>query len=105
MLDRRSDPSRHHKDNGWLVTIMRKTLNRNAVPRGIARQFWTTAVVALLRRWPVAYRSWKTERAAIAQLHSMSDRELKDIGLRRSVITGAVIMRGDSAYCYDALDA
>lgn len=85
--------------------IVRTVPSGNAVPQGIARQFWTTAVVALLRRWPVAYRSWKTERAAIAQLHAMSDRELKDIGLRRSVITGAVIMRGHNAHCCAPLDA
>jgi uncharacterized protein YjiS (DUF1127 family) len=85
--------------------IMRTAPSGNAVPQGIARQFWTRAVVALLRRWLVAYRSWKTERAAIARLHSMSDRELKDIGLKRSAITGAVIMRGHNAHCCDALDA
>ena len=53
----------------------------------------------------MAYRSWKAEQAAIARLHSMTDRELKDIGLTRSVITGAVILRGHAVHCCDALDA
>jgi uncharacterized protein YjiS (DUF1127 family) len=34
----------------------------------------------------VAYITWRTEQAAIAQLWSMTDRELKDIGLTRSQI-------------------
>jgi uncharacterized protein YjiS (DUF1127 family) len=72
--------------------IMRAVPSGNAVPQGIARQFWAKRVVAPLRRWLVAYRSWKAEQAA--RLHSMTDRELKDIGLTRSVITGAVILRG-----------
>ena len=85
--------------------IMRTASSGIAVPQGIARQFWVSGVVALLKRWLVAYRSWKTEQAAIARLHSMSDRELKDIGLTRSAITGAVIMRGHAAHCCDVLDA
>jgi len=85
--------------------IMRAVPSGNAVPQGIARQFWAKRVVAPLRRWLVAYRSWKAEQAAIARLHSMTDRELKDIGLTRSVITGAVILRGHTVHCCEALDA
>jgi uncharacterized protein YjiS (DUF1127 family) len=43
----------------------------------------------------LAYMTWHLERAAIAQLWSMSDRELKDMGLNRSGIAAAV--RGDTA--------
>ena len=42
-----------------------------------------------------AYITWRITRAAIAQLCSMSDRELKDIGLTRCDITCAV--RGEAA--------
>jgi uncharacterized protein YjiS (DUF1127 family) len=38
----------------------------------------------------MAYLTWRLERAAIAQLWAMSDRELKDIGLSRSKIASAV---------------
>jgi uncharacterized protein YjiS (DUF1127 family) len=41
------------------------------------------------RRW-IAYSRWRVEQRAAAQLHAMSDRELKDIGLIRSEITNAV---------------
>jgi uncharacterized protein YjiS (DUF1127 family) len=74
--------------------IMRTVPSENTAPQNIARQFWAKRVASPLRRWLVAYRSWKAEQAAIARLHSMTDRELKDIGLTRSVITGAVILRG-----------
>ena len=49
--------------------------------------FWIGRIV---QRWWQAYLSWRLEQAAIAQLSSMSDWELKDIGLNRSEITGAV---------------
>jgi uncharacterized protein YjiS (DUF1127 family) len=45
---------------------------------------------ATLTRWWVAYMTWRIERAAIIQLQSMGDRDLKDIGLTRSSITRAV---------------
>ena len=51
---------------------------------------WALGLAATLKRWWVAYMSWRTEHVAIAQLSSLSDRALKDIGLVRSEITGAV---------------
>lgn len=100
----RCDLSRHHK-NGWIEMIMRTVPSGNAAPQGIARQFWAKRVAPPFRRWLVAYKSWKAERAAMARLHSMTDRELKDIGLTRSVISGAVILRGHAMHCYEALNA
>lgn len=47
-------------------------------------------LVALWKRWRSAYKSWLVERAAITQLSSLSDRQLKDIGLNRSEIIDAV---------------
>jgi uncharacterized protein YjiS (DUF1127 family) len=41
---------------------------------------------SLARRWLAAFRTWKAQQAAIARLQSMSDRELKDIGVSRSEI-------------------
>ena len=49
---------------------------------------------ATFERWWVAYLTWQLERAAIAHLSRLSDRELKDIGLHRSQILAAV--RGDA---------
>jgi uncharacterized protein YjiS (DUF1127 family) len=47
-------------------------------------------LAATLKRWWLAYITWRIEQAAIAQLCVMSDRELKDIGLTRCEITPAV---------------
>jgi uncharacterized protein YjiS (DUF1127 family) len=64
-------------------------------PQGAAAQAWARRLGATLERWLLAYMTWRLERAAIAQLWSMSDRELKDMGLNRSGILAAV--RGDTA--------
>jgi uncharacterized protein YjiS (DUF1127 family) len=60
---------------------------------------WASGLAATLNRWSVAYITWRIEQAAIALLWSMSDRELKDIGLTRSEITAAV--RGEASYVVD----
>ena len=51
---------------------------------------WIKDFGATLNRWCVAYLTWRIERAAITQLGSMSDRQLRDIGLSRSEIISAV---------------
>jgi uncharacterized protein YjiS (DUF1127 family) len=43
-------------------------------------------LVAALSRWWQAYATWERRRRAMARLHALSDRELKDIGVRRSEI-------------------
>jgi uncharacterized protein YjiS (DUF1127 family) len=62
---------------------------------GMSGQSWTGLLVATLKRWWVAYLTWRIEQAAIVRLGSMSDRVLKDIGLTRSGIPSAVM--GDTA--------
>lgn len=47
-------------------------------------------LVAAVKTWWVAYLTRRMERPAIIQLHAMSDRELKDIGLTRSQTKQAV---------------
>jgi uncharacterized protein YjiS (DUF1127 family) len=42
------------------------------------------------RNWWIAYINWRLEQFAIGRLRSMSDRELKDIGIPRSAIEAAV---------------
>ena len=64
------------------------------------RQF---PVLATLKRWCVTYMGWRVERAAIAHLRAMSDRDLRDIGLMRSqvaqVVQGAALDHALSQYC------
>jgi uncharacterized protein YjiS (DUF1127 family) len=59
--------------------------------RGISGQSWTGRLMATLKRWLVAYLTWRIQRAAISELLSMSDRTLRDIGLTRSGIPRAVM--------------
>ena len=47
-------------------------------------------LLAALKRWWVDYMTWRIQQAAMLTLGSMSDRELKDIGLTRSDIAWAV---------------
>jgi uncharacterized protein YjiS (DUF1127 family) len=48
---------------------------------------------AVLKRWWSAYMIRRMETAAIDRLRSMSDRDLKDIGLTRAGIIPAVRVR------------
>jgi uncharacterized protein YjiS (DUF1127 family) len=47
-------------------------------------------LLATFERWWVAYLTLQLERATIAHLAKLSDRELNDIGLHRSEIPAAV---------------
>jgi uncharacterized protein YjiS (DUF1127 family) len=58
--------------------------------RILAGQFWRRRLVDALKRQWVAYKDWHDQQQAIARLHSMSDAQLKDIGLARSQIEIAV---------------
>ena len=42
------------------------------------------------RSWWVAYTNWRLEQFAIKRLRSLSDRELKDIGIPRAAIEALV---------------
>ncbi|NJO35100.1 MAG: DUF1127 domain-containing protein [Rhodospirillales bacterium] len=44
----------------------------------------------ILKTWWFAYINWRLEQLAISRLRSMSDRELKDIGVSRAQIEFAV---------------
>jgi uncharacterized protein YjiS (DUF1127 family) len=66
----------------------------SAEPQSMAGQSWTSALLATLERWFAAYLTWCMKRVVIAQLWSMSDHELKAIGLARSDIAEAV--KGDT---------
>jgi uncharacterized protein YjiS (DUF1127 family) len=47
-------------------------------------------LAAAVKRWWAAYIDWRIEHGAILALRAMSDRELSDMGINRSEITGAV---------------
>jgi uncharacterized protein YjiS (DUF1127 family) len=47
-------------------------------------------LIARVQSWWVAYLDRRMQRSAIFQLEALSDRELRDIGLRRCEIEGAV---------------
>jgi uncharacterized protein YjiS (DUF1127 family) len=68
---------------------MSMIFNQSAALRGMARSdaLW---VARMVRRCWEALLTWQLEHTAAAQLLSMSDRELRDIGLSRSEIERAV---------------
>jgi len=53
-------------------------------------------LVTTVKLWWVAYLTRRMERVAIMQLHTMSERELRDIGLTRFQIEQAV--RGEFSH-------
>jgi uncharacterized protein YjiS (DUF1127 family) len=58
--------------------------------QAMTKQSWLSKWIAALKRWQSAFRNWRLEQAAIHALSSLSDRQLKDIGLHRSETMRAV---------------
>lgn len=77
----------HH---GCAMEMIMSTISSSPAPQGITSQSLMGGVVASLKCWWMACRTWRIEQAAIDRLCSMSDRALKDIGLTRSGIPDAV---------------
>jgi uncharacterized protein YjiS (DUF1127 family) len=69
---------------------MSATSNTFKTPHGLSESARPGAVPAALRSWWVAFRNMLLERAAIAALSSMSDRDLRDIGVYRCEIEQCV---------------
>jgi uncharacterized protein YjiS (DUF1127 family) len=69
---------------------MRTASSAQALPQSAAWQSWLRDLAVTVKWWWVGYMIWRIEQAAIAQLCSLSDRELKDIGITRSEILSAV---------------
>jgi uncharacterized protein YjiS (DUF1127 family) len=87
------------------MIIMEAILSASALLNGRAAQSVGRLVVRTFKRWRAAYTAWHEERRAIAELLSMSDRDLRDIGINRCEILRAV--RGDTTRqrtsVYDAI--
>ena len=69
---------------------MRTISSPRPAPQAMVWRSRLSELVAPWKRLRSAYKSWFVERAAITQLSSLSDRQLKDIGLNRSEISDAV---------------
>ena len=67
------------------MSIISGAVSRRA-PVGVV----VLAVGTTVKRWWLAYMTWRIERLAISRLSAMSDRQLKDIGILRSQIEIAV---------------
>jgi len=96
------DPSRKRSKEGRAIALggslqansekgdnMRTSAVATTLSQNRARPIRASAPLILIRRWLTAYRAWRTEQIAIAQLHAMSDHLLRDIGLTRSEIAGS----------------
>ena len=69
---------------------MSTTMSAAARTQGLRKHFGAASPTITMKRWWESYVRRRKERAVASQLCSMSDRELKDIGLTRSQIMGAV---------------
>lgn len=84
------------------MIIMEAILSASAPLHGRAAQSVGRWAVRTFKRWRGAYTAWHRERRAIAELLSMSDHDLRDIGIDRCEILRAV--RDDTARSvYDAM--
>jgi len=57
---------------------MSPTFSMPAPGQEMAGQSWGSGLLAVAKRWWVAWIAWRIETAAIAHLQSMSDRGLED---------------------------
>jgi len=69
--------------------IMSTHSDKLAATRTTIERSRISKLVAGLKRWTVAFIAWRAGQAAIAALSSMSDNELKDVGLVRTDIRRA----------------
>jgi uncharacterized protein YjiS (DUF1127 family) len=87
------------------MIIMESILSASALLQGRVAQSVARSVLRTLKHGWAAYMGWRNERRAITELLSMSDRDLKDIGINRCEILRVV--RYDTARertsVYDAM--
>jgi uncharacterized protein YjiS (DUF1127 family) len=73
------------------METMMRTLSNTIARRGSSDAGILAVLAGGIRCWWDSYNSWRLQEAAIARLKSMSDHELKDIGISRSQIDFAVM--------------
>jgi uncharacterized protein YjiS (DUF1127 family) len=73
--------------------IMSMILSAPVAARAAADPSAAQGLTATLRRWWVAYVTWRIERLAVSRLATLSDRELGDIAIVRSQIEFAMTSR------------
>jgi uncharacterized protein YjiS (DUF1127 family) len=73
-----------------METTLSTSISPAAPTQGSRKHFGATSATITMKRWWGSYVRRRVEREAASRLWSMSDRELKDIGLSRSQIMGAV---------------
>jgi uncharacterized protein YjiS (DUF1127 family) len=78
--------------------IMSTSLGAPIEAHGVAWPFLSRSLRARLDRWLAAYSTWRIEQRAAERLFAMSDRQLKDIGLTRSGIMGALREAADNQH-------
>jgi uncharacterized protein YjiS (DUF1127 family) len=72
-------------------TTMEVIMSTTFYTPAIIRVRWRgSGLIASVKTWWMSYLTRRIERAAMIQLHGLSDRELQDIGLTRSQIEPAV---------------
>jgi len=78
-----------------MMEMIMSTISSAIPPRDSVGDRLPRTMGAALKGWWMAYVNWRLEQLAISRLHSMSDRELKDMGVSRAQIESAV--RGEAA--------
>jgi uncharacterized protein YjiS (DUF1127 family) len=82
------------QNNTMSEKTMRTLYNTTARLQSVATQPGQfSQLIANLQSWWLAFLDWRIQREAIFQLEALSDRELKDIGLRRCEIESAVMSK------------
>jgi uncharacterized protein YjiS (DUF1127 family) len=82
----KADCQRRHEQVEMIVsTISNAMLGRNSI-----NDTFVAAIGRAIKRGFVAYMNWRLQQLAISRLRTMSDRELKDIGVSRSQVEFAV---------------
>jgi uncharacterized protein YjiS (DUF1127 family) len=91
--DRNRQPGGLVLPRDW-QTLKREAMDRAHVERALAMRAivaWTVGrTAALVRRLVDRFVTWQVRREAIAQLSSLDNRSLRDIGINRSEIESAV---------------
>jgi uncharacterized protein YjiS (DUF1127 family) len=78
-----------------MMEMIMSTISSAIPTRDSVGNRFPRTIGAALQGWWMAYVNWRLERSAVYRLHSMSDRELKDMGVSRAQIEFAV--RGEGA--------